>query len=306
MALRVVLVGEEAAGLRALHAVARSGHQVVSVVSASPPIAALGHRLQAEVRAPDWLGDTGAAERLRAAGVDLLLNVHSLRILPAEWIEVAGIGSFNLHPGPLPEYAGLDAPSWAIVRGESTFGVTLHWMEARVDAGPIAYQERWSVPDGVRAIELSLECVRVGLGLVARLLEQAASDPAGIPRVPQDLGRRRYYRRRVPGGGWVDWSAPARKIWNFVRACDYHPFPSPWGAPRALLEGEEIGVVGVRPTGETAGAPPGTVGEAIARSGVRVASGDEWLLVERVLVAGRRREAAAVLRPGQRLESPAA
>ncbi len=306
MGLRVVLVGEEAAGLRALHAVAGSGHEVVTVVTASPPLAALGRRLQAEVRAPKWLGEKGAAERVRAAGVDLLLNVHSLVILPAEWIEAAGIGSFNLHPGPLPEYAGLDAPSWAIYRGEAAYGVTLHWMEARVDAGPIAYEERWALPAGVRAIELSLECARVGLGLVARLLEQAARDPAGIPRVPQDLGRRRYYRRRVPRGGWVDWSAPAREIWNFVRACDYHPFPSPWGAPRALLDGEEIGVVGVRLTGETAGTPPGLVGEAIAGSGVLVASGDDWLLVERVLVEGRRREAAAVLRPGQRLEGPAA
>lgn len=306
MTLRILLVGEEAAGRRTLQAVAGSGHEIVSVVTASPPIAALGRELRAEVHPPDWLRAAGGPDRARAAGVDLLLNVHSLAILPPAWLEAPRVGCFNLHPGPLPEYAGLDAPSWAIYHGEAAHGVTLHWMEARVDAGPIAYQARWSVPAGATALELNLECARVGLTLIRELLDQAARDPGGIPRVAQDLSRRRYYRRRVPREGWVDWSAPAAEIWRFVRACDYHPFPSPWGAPRSLLDGREIGVVRVRPGGHGRGALPGAVGEATSGGGVFVGSGDGWLLVERVLVGDSRLEAAAVLRPGQRLESPAA
>lgn len=50
------------------------------------------------------------------------------------------MGSFNLHPGPLPRYAGLNVRSWAIYQDEQTHGVTLHWMEARVDTGPIAFE----------------------------------------------------------------------------------------------------------------------------------------------------------------------
>ena len=54
-------------------------------------------------------------------------------------LEAPRIGSFNLHPGPLPEYAGLNAPSWAIYHGEQEHRVTLHWLDAGIDTGPIAY-----------------------------------------------------------------------------------------------------------------------------------------------------------------------
>ena len=48
-----------------------------------------------------------------------------------------------------PEYAGLNAPSWAIYNGEPAHGVTLHWMEAAIDTGPIA----WIVSSSTRMSE---------------------------------------------------------------------------------------------------------------------------------------------------------
>ena len=73
---------------------------------------------------------------MREQGVDLLLNVHSLYLIARRTVVAAPrIGSFNLHPGPLPEYAGLNTPSWAIYNGEREHGVTVHWMEPGVDTG---------------------------------------------------------------------------------------------------------------------------------------------------------------------------
>ena len=60
----------------------------------------------------------------------------------------------NLHPGPLPQYAGLNVPSWAIYNGEVTHGVSLHRMDSGIDTGPIAYQA--SVLIGPRDTGLSL------------------------------------------------------------------------------------------------------------------------------------------------------
>ena len=59
----------------------------------------------------------------------------------------------------------------------------------------------------------------------------------------QDLSKRHYYGKQVPGDGWLDWSRPARSIFNFIRACDYSPFRSPWGFPKARLDGDEIGII---------------------------------------------------------------
>src|ERR1043165_3348965 len=77
---------------------------------------------------------------VRAGRIDILINVHSLHIIPVEVLRAVRIGAFNMHPGPLPQYAGLNTVSWAIYEGETSYGVTVHWIAADVDAGNIAYK----------------------------------------------------------------------------------------------------------------------------------------------------------------------
>lgn len=269
-AVRIALVCGEAAGARLLQALARSTHEVVAVLASGPAqavAARLGHRPQplGRVREP------GLAAELAAAGVDLLLNVHSLHVLPQELLRVPAGGAWNLHPGPLPRYAGLNAPSWAIYHGERRHGVTVHRMESGIDTGEIAFQETFPIADSDTGLSVALRCAERGVALLQRLLESAAQ----APRLPQDFSQRTYFGRGVPQQGRIDWRAPARRIFDFVRACDYHPFPSPWGVPRAQLAGAEVEIRKVELTGEACDAAPGTVRRE--GSSTLVACADKWL-----------------------------
>lgn len=280
--MRIALLCEEGAGARALQALARGPHELVAVITSSPGPAwtlacRLGHRpIPAQrVREPAF------AAELAAAGVGLLLNVHSLFLLPEALLRVAALGAFNLHPGPLPRYAGLNAPSWAIYRGEARHGVTVHRMDPGIDTGDIAYQETFPIAPGDTGLSLALRCAEKGLALLQRLLESAAA--GSIPRLPQDAAQRTYFGRGVPQGGRIDWQAPARRICDFVRACDYHPFPSPWGTPRARLGARELEVRSVALTGEPCDAPPGSVRTDTAGRTL-VAAADEWLWLRKISV----------------------
>ena len=104
---------------------------------------------------------------MRAAEVDIILNIHSLFIINKEVVNAPRIGCFNMHPGPLPRYAGLNAVSWAIYRGETSHGVTIHKMEPGIDTGPIVYQELFDIDDADTGLTLSARCIRSGdsLGL---------------------------------------------------------------------------------------------------------------------------------------------
>jgi methionyl-tRNA formyltransferase len=231
--------------------------------------------------------------------------VHSLYIVHSDVVAAPRIGSFNLHPGPLPHYAGLNAPSWAIYHGESEHAVTVHWMEPGVDTGAIAYEGRFPIDPADTGLSLSVKCVRQGLPLVTRLLETAAADPASIPARPQELARRRVYLARdVPNDGRLSWSEPARRIVDFVRAADYSPFPSPWGHPRARLDETELGIVKASLTGTPADAPRGTV-DVRGAGETHVAAADEWVAVHRLQVDGKYVGAGELLRPGQRLADAA-
>jgi methionyl-tRNA formyltransferase len=274
--MRVALLCEEAAGGRALQLLARERHEVAAVLSSpGSPAWTLAERLGLSPLAASRVREPGFADDLARLRVDLLLNVHSLYIVPEAVLRVPAHGAYNLHPGPLPDYAGLNAPSWAIYNGEDSHGVTLHRMEPGIDSGPIAFQERFAITPEDTGLSLSLRCAEKGLALIERLL---AADPACLALAPQDLSRRRYFGRGVPQGGRIDWRQSARRIHAFVRACDYHPFVSPWGAPIADLDGRPMQVLKVALTGEPCGVPPGTV-RTDASQRTFVASADEWVAI---------------------------
>lgn len=305
--MNVLLVAEEAAGLRALELLAESGHRVVAAVTGAEgrergaDVASLARRRGLAVWPPEVVTEPSTARALERAEVDLLLNVHSLHLVHEAVLGAPRLGSFNLHPGPLPEYAGLSAPSWAIYNGERGHGVTLHRMVARVDAGPIAYGRRFEITERDTGLSVSVACVRHGLPLVEELLAAAERGPSSIPEHEQDLSLRRYYPRTGPHGGRLPWGLPARRVVDFVRACDYAPFPSPWGRPRTRLGDEDLEVVRAARTGSTTEAPPGTVGKGVD-GGVLVAAADEWVCVERVRRGGASAAPESVLRAGLRLD----
>jgi methionyl-tRNA formyltransferase len=305
--MNVVLVAEESAGLQMLRALAGSEHRLIAVLATPPNSASsafsvwnAARNLGCETWPANSVKNSALAEQLRREQVDILLNIHSLHVICEEVLAAPRLGAFNLHPGPLPRYAGLNAVSWAILRGEQEHGVTVHRMDPGIDTGPIVYQSMFPIDPEETALSLSFRCVREGVALMQRLLAVGAADPAGIPLLPQDANLREYFGREIPANGRVCWSWPAQRITDFVRACDFFPFSSPWGHPRVRLNTQEMSFAKARRTGISARVPPGTIGNC-SDFGAQVACKDEWILVTKLQLDGRYKLAQEVLKPGDRL-----
>src|SRR5215510_7995404 len=206
--MNVLLVGEESAGIQTLKALARSDHRIIAVM-ASPAKKSLGSstlwQVAERMGLPTWpsplVKDPAFARRIRDAEVDIILNAHSLFVMHGEVVEAPRIGCFNLHPGPLPRYAGLNVVSWAIYRGERIHGVTIHKMAAGIDTGPIVYQSLFDIESADSALTLYAKCTKEGVALLLRLLETASGDANAIPLTPQDLTGRQYFGKEVPENG---------------------------------------------------------------------------------------------------------
>lgn len=267
---------------------------------APSPLARAAERLGIEVHPAGLVREERFATFLETNEIDLLLNVHSLFVIRPDALCAPTIGSFNLHPGPLPRYAGLNAPSWAIYHGEHRHGTTVHWMSDAIDAGPIAYQAMFDIAPEDTGLAVAMTCVRLGIPLIAKVVE-AAGGRAAIPRIEQRLDERTYFPPGPPQGGRVEWAAPARRIVDFVRAADYLPFTSPWGHPRTSMGTQEVEMTKASSTEEpTNGMRPGTVGE-IRGGGALVAAADEWVLIERARLEKTASPAGEILSPGMRL-----
>jgi methionyl-tRNA formyltransferase len=305
--MKVVLVGEGSAATQVFQALQQRQIPVIAVLT-SPPDAkdrSAGGlwNVVSQAGLEPWpaklVQDPQLAERLCATGADILLNVYSLYLIRSEILTVPPLGSYNLHPGPLPKYAGLNSMCWAIYRGERHHGVTLHQMVEKVDAGPIVFQEMFPIEDKDTGLSVATKCIQVGIKLILRLVE-AAQSSAGITLAPQDLSQRDYFGREVPQEGKILWVVPARHVFNFVRACDFEPFASPWGYPKAVFNSREMKVTKTSLTGKPCHVRPGTVGSVTA-AGVEVACQDEWLLVQRIQVDKKSCSPMEVLKPGGEL-----
>jgi len=304
--MNVILIGEEAAGMRTLQSLEQCGVRVIAVM-ASPrrqdegaSLWGLATKLGYRTWPAELVKDPKFAAQVRDERVDVILNVHSLFLIRKEVLEASRLGSFNLHPGPLPRYAGLNSVCWAIYRGEKQHGVTLHKLVPEIDAGPIVYQESVGLESEETGLSLTVKCVNIGVPLILRLLEAAAQGPSNIPLTPQDLSKREYFGRKVPENGNLSWNRPARRIVDFVRASNFFPYRSPWGVPRTKRGDSTLGILKARLTGTPADAPPGTVG-AERSGGVEVACADEWIVVRQVFREGKCVPAREALKAMDRL-----
>ncbi|MEM0898183.1 MAG: phosphoribosylglycinamide formyltransferase, partial [Verrucomicrobiota bacterium] len=82
------------------------------------------------------------ADRLRAAGVELVALAGFMRLVKDPLLEEFEGRIVNIHPSLLPKFKGLEAWRQALNAGESETGCTVHFVTAEMDAGEVLGQER--------------------------------------------------------------------------------------------------------------------------------------------------------------------
>jgi len=122
----------------------------------------------------------------------------------------------------LPRFRGRAPVNWAILRGATQTGATLHYMTSRADAGDIVDQSAVPIRENDSAYDVFLRVADAAETVLDRSLPLLVQGTA--PRTPQDLSKGEYCGRRRPEDGRIDWSRGAREIHNLVRAVA-PPFP---------------------------------------------------------------------------------
>jgi methionyl-tRNA formyltransferase len=178
------------------------------------------------IRVVDKSDLTAACRQLTDSPDGWLISANSTLIIPPAVLDVFDGRSLNLHPGLLPEYAGLHTHQWAIRNGEREFGVTVHRIERMVDGGAIVGQRRFPIRPEDTGLSLFSRCLAVGAELLSHVVAQIIRGEA-LTDSPQDLTRRHLYRQRDALEHRIDWNASAKSVIDFIRAGNYEPFASP-------------------------------------------------------------------------------
>ena len=130
--------------------------EIAVVISNVPGVPALGRAaaagVPAEVVAHKGLARNEFEAQLHGAlarhGVEAVVLAGFMRVLTAQFVDRFPLRIINTHPSLLPAFPGADAAAQAIAHGAKLSGVTVHFVDASVDGGPIIAQAAVPVEDG--------------------------------------------------------------------------------------------------------------------------------------------------------------
>lgn len=122
--------------------------------------------------------------------ISYLLSVQYNKIIAQEVLDLVEIASYNLHLAPLPQYRGWHSASHSILNGDSTFGSTIHLINAQVDNGDIFRTTTFEYTDE-SAGQLYLKSELAGEKIFCELLFDLKGNKS-INCFPQEGQRRRY------------------------------------------------------------------------------------------------------------------
>lgn len=231
------------------------GHEIKGVITAAPRISQWAHNKEIQVIAYQ----KGYGEALKSQDFDYLFSITHLAIIKDDVLALPKKGAINFHDGPLPAYAGLNTPAWALMNAEEQYGISWHQITPGVDEGDILKQSMFDVAADETSLSINTKCFAAALESFPVLVDELVSGTTSP--VSQDLSKRSYFGKfdRPEADGLLQWRKPAAELEALVRALDFGDYPNLLVMPKVRIKGGIFGVSAAVAGEVDTGASPGEI-----------------------------------------------
>ncbi len=179
-------------------------------------VAKLANTNNISVVMPDDPNTPEFTAQIAALRPDFLFSFYYRTMLKPALLATAARGAYNMHGSLLPKYRGRVPINWAIIKGETETGATLHEMVEKPDAGRIVDEEAIPILPDETALDVFNKVTVAAATMLGRALP-ALIDGSAVLRA-QNLAAGSYYGGRKPADGIIHWDDSAVNIHNLVRA----------------------------------------------------------------------------------------
>ena len=300
--MRIVLFGQAAFGRDVLNALRGAGEEVVAVSTprqgARPdPLFEAAAEAGLPVIETPALRQDGPFAQYLALKPDLLVFAFVTDIVRQRVLDAATHGAIQYHPSLLPLHRGRTAMNWPIIAGEQTTGLTIFWVDAGIDTGPILLTREVAIrPDDTVGSIYFDRLYPMGVQSLVEATRMVREGTA--PRVEQDHARATYEAPCGPEHALIDWHHHGQVVFNLIRGCDPQP-----GAASAV-RGTRVRLFDASFQPGAPGETPGTV-MSVVDGKVEIAAIGGTIAVGRAQPDdGRKVPASEVLETGDVLERP--
>ena len=122
-------------------------------------------------------------DEIRKLEPDLVCVVSYGVILPKSFLKIPKLGCINVHPSMLPKYRGSAPIQWAVLNGDKTTGVTIMYLNEKMDSGDIITQKEVEIGEDETSGELWSRLSKIGAELLVETVKNISEGI--IKRTPQ-------------------------------------------------------------------------------------------------------------------------
>lgn len=259
----IIFMGTPAFSAPILRMLVEEGYKVKAVVTqpdrpvgrkkvlTTPPVKEEAMELGLPVIQPNKLKGSEELEQIIALKPDLIITAAFGQILPKELLDVPELGCINVHASLLPAYRGGAPIHQAIIDGQSKTGVTIMYMEEKLDAGDIISQSEISIEHTDDTGLLFEKLSAVGSNLLKETLPSIIAKENN--RTKQDDSLVTFAKNISREQERMDWNNSALQLHNQVRGLH------PWPVAYTTLEGQVVKIWKADTINTQTNEKPGTV-----------------------------------------------
>lgn len=242
-----------------------------------PPVKQLALENNIEVFQPTKIRED--YERITSLNADLIITCAYGQIIPEEILNNPRLGCINVHASLLPRLRGGAPIHHAIIDGEEKTGITIMYMDKKMDTGDIISTVEYKIKDTDNVGTLHDELSKLGSELLLRTLPSIVDGTNN--RTPQNHDEATYAWNIKREEEHVTFNRPSKEILNQIRGLN------PWPTANAIILDQEVKILEAYIGEKDSKLSPGIVCE-INKDNFAITTNDKIIHITKVKPFGKK------------------
>ena len=211
---------------------------------------------------------------------DLIVTCAYGQIIPKELIDLPKYGCINIHASLLPEYRGGAPIHHAIIDGKDKTGITIMYMNEKMDEGDILYQKEIDILDTDNTTSMFNKLSILGSEMIKEFIPKLIN--GDVTPIKQDNIKATYAYNITKEDEKIDFNNDSLSVYNKIRGLSEVP------GGYAFLDNKRIKIFNSRIGKEVKGNPGEIIN--IYDDGIGVSTSDKEIIITDIQVEGKVRE----------------